>query len=168
MYNFIQGLLVALALAQWAPAVKAVLPITDSVRGTVQQRPFCPARPASPEFQRAAFYEMVNEFYFEDGLRVTSLKDFMSVDYIQHNPYVLSGLNNSIAALADVFDGANFTILQIMFDSPYGSLHYKVQFPNQPPIAFTDIWRFNGTCIEEHWDVIQTLPANATNPIALF
>jgi hypothetical protein len=30
------------------------------------------------------------------------------------------------------------------------------------------MWRWNGTCIQEHWDAIETLPANATNPIALF
>jgi len=166
MYNLIQTLVIALAAC--APAVEAVLPVTDPVLGVTQQRPFCPARPASAEFQRSAFYEMVNEFYFEDGMRVQSLKDFMSPDYIQHNPYELSGLNNSIATLGHVLDNATFTVLHVMFDSPIGALHYKVQFPDQPPIAFTDIWRYNGTCIEEHWDVIQSLPANATNPIALF
>ncbi|KAH8896069.1 hypothetical protein GQ53DRAFT_640291 [Thozetella sp. PMI_491] len=98
----------------------------------------------------------------------TSLEDFVSRDYIQHNPYILSGRNATIAALGSYFDGANFTFLQILFDSPYGAVHYKVQFPDSPPIAYFDMWRFNGTCIEEHWDVIQPLPTNATNPLALF
>jgi predicted SnoaL-like aldol condensation-catalyzing enzyme len=168
MHNFTKSLVATLALATWLPAVKAILPGVDSVFGVVQQRPYCPARPASPEFQRAAFTEFVNEFFNTDSLRTASLEDFVSADYIQHNPYVLSGRNNTIAFLGNFFDGANFTFLQLMFDSPYGSVHYKVEWPDQPTLAIVDIWRFNGTCIEEHWDVIESLPANATNPIALF
>jgi predicted SnoaL-like aldol condensation-catalyzing enzyme len=47
-------------------------------------------------------------------------------------------------------------------------IHYKFAAPNSPLLAFMDLWRFNGTCMEEHWDVIEALPADATNPIALF
>jgi len=36
------------------------------------------------------------------------------------------------------------------------------------PIALADIYRMDGTCIVEHWDVTQARPANATNPIAMF
>jgi len=28
--------------------------------------------------------------------------------------------------------------------------------------------RFEESCVVEHWDVIEELPANATNPLALF
>ena len=171
MQIFKSSLLLALTvlLTSWNPSVQAILPILDSELGTVPSRPYCPAQPASPSFQRAAFYEMVNEFFNENGLATKALDDFMSPDYIQHNPFILSGRNNSITALTNGFlVGATFTFLQIVFESPFGMVHYKYQQPNVPPVAFVDIWRFNGTCIEEHWDVIQSLPANATNPLALF
>ena len=168
MYNFAKLTLIALGLAIWSPAADAILPLADRVRGEVQQRPFCPARPASPEFQRDLFIEFVNEFINEPGLITKALEDFLSEDYIQHNPYVLSGRDNAIAALGGGFPGANFTILQTIFESPYGTIRYKLELPGQPPLAIQDLWRFNGTCIEEHWDTTQALPANATNPLALF
>jgi predicted SnoaL-like aldol condensation-catalyzing enzyme len=31
-----------------------------------------------------------------------------------------------------------------------------------------DLYRFQGTCIVEHWDVSQTITGNETNPIAFF
>lgn len=36
------------------------------------------------------------------------------------------------------------------------------------PAAVVDVVRFEGTCIMEHWDVIQERPGNATNSNALF
>lgn len=37
-----------------------------------------------------------------------------------------------------------------MFDTPFAMVHYKFQVGTSTPIAFMDLWRFNGTCIEEH------------------
>jgi predicted SnoaL-like aldol condensation-catalyzing enzyme len=170
MNKFAKTLLLALTFATWAPNVNAILPMIDSVLGVVQERPLCPARPASPEFQRAALYEFVNEFFFEENGIVSAFENFISPDYIQHNPAILSGRNNTLTLLesGSFVTGVNITILKVMFDSPYGMIHYKWQQGNETPTAYVDMWRFNGTCIQEHWDVIETLPANATNPIALF
>ena len=40
--------------------------------------------------------------------------------------------------------------------------------PDTPFSALVDIYTFEGTCIVKHWDVLTQLPANATNPLALF
>jgi predicted SnoaL-like aldol condensation-catalyzing enzyme len=169
MHFSITSLLLALTVTTWTPAINALVPvpINDPMNGDVPSRPYCPSRPASSAFQRAAFHELISEFFGENETEQVFL-DFVSDDYIQHNPFILSGRNNSIAALRTYFTDAKFTILQVLFDSPFGMVHYRVDQPGQAPTAFTDIWRFNGTCIEEHWDVIQALPANATNPLALF
>ena len=171
MQLLLTSLLLLVPSAVLVMPVAATLPLVDRARGIIEQRPYCPARPASPEFQRAALNEFVNEF-FEEGLVQQALDSFVSEDYIQHNPFILSGRQNTIKALSlggsYDFSSANLTILQVLFDSPYGAVHYKVQLPGQAPTAITDLWRFNRTCIEEHWDVIEALPANATNPIALF
>lgn len=57
-------------------------------------------------------------------------------------------------------------ILHQTFDQDIGVVHLKVL--SQPLLALADLFRLNGTCVVEHWDVNQALPANATNPIALF
>ncbi|KUJ16399.1 uncharacterized protein LY89DRAFT_734495 [Mollisia scopiformis] len=160
--------LLAITVFSWTPIVTAILPLTDRVLGVVQQRPLCPARPASPEFQRAASTEFISEIFFEPNGVTESFDNFISPDYIQHSPFLLSGCNNTLSVLLSASTNVNITILQIMFDSPYGMVHYRFQAPNSTAIAFMDLWRFNGTCIEEHWDVTETFPENATNPIALF
>lgn len=84
----------------------------------------------------------------------------------------MSGRNNTIAALSPGglfdFSTASFTIIQTLFESPYGVVHYKFELLGQAPAAITDIWRFEGSCIVEHWDVIQSLPTDTPNPITLF
>ena len=60
------------------------------------------------------------------------------------------------------------TVLRQSFDNNIGFAHVRVDEPGEEPIALADIYRMEGTCIVEHWDVTQARPANATNPIAMF
>ena len=60
------------------------------------------------------------------------------------------------------------TVLRQSFDNNIGFIHVRVDEPGEEPIALADIYRMDGTCIVEHWDVTQARPANATNPIAMF
>ncbi|UQC88297.1 uncharacterized protein CLUP02_13820 [Colletotrichum lupini] len=43
-----------------------------------------------------------------------------------------------------------------------------MEIPGLPLTAVVDIFRFQGSCIVEHWDVATAMPPNATNPLALF
>lgn len=55
--------------------------------------------------------------------------------------------------------------------STKGWVHYRMDIAGVPAdqfFAVLDLFRMNGTCIEEHWDVAQQRPINATNPLALF
>ncbi|KAE9373032.1 hypothetical protein N431DRAFT_224676 [Stipitochalara longipes BDJ] len=171
MYTFMKSFL-ALTLALWAPTIHALIPLVDRAHGVLQERPYCPPRPASPEFQRAALYEYLSEYFFEAGGIVSAFDDFIDVNYIQHSPNEPPyGRNASLAEIlsaGDSFAGVNVTILKVLFDSPYGMVHWKLQVPGSEPFAFVDMWRFNGTCMVEHWDVVEQLTANDTNPIALF
>lgn len=47
-------------------------------------------------------------------------------------------------------------------------MHYREDIPGMASQAVVDIFRLNGTYIMEHWDVIQTRPANPVNPLALW
>lgn len=59
-------------------------------------------------------------------------------------------------------------VLRQSFDNNIGFIHVRVNEANEEPIALADIYRMDGTCIVEHWDVTQARPTNATNPIAMF
>ncbi|PKK44878.1 hypothetical protein CI102_9480 [Trichoderma harzianum] len=39
---------------------------------------------------------------------------------------------------------------------------------NGTTAAFVDFWRFQGTCIVEHWDVIEFVTGDSPNPSPLF
>ena len=52
-------------------------------------------------------------------------------------------------------------------DNNIGLIHVRIN-EEPEPIALADIYRMDGTCIVEHWDVTQARPANATNGIAMF
>jgi len=172
MHTFNKSLLLALTLASWTPSTKAFIPLLDRAYGILQQRPYCPPRPASPEFQRAALYEFLSEYFFETGGIVSAFDNFISASYIQHSPneppYGRNGSLAEILSAGDSFTGVNVTILKVMFDSPFGMVHWRLGVPGQEPFAFVDMWRFDGTCMVEHWDVVEQLTANDTNPIALF
>ncbi len=60
------------------------------------------------------------------------------------------------------------TVLARNFNNDIGLIHVRVDEEGHLPIALADIYRMNGTCIVEHWDVTQETPRNATNPIAMF
>jgi predicted SnoaL-like aldol condensation-catalyzing enzyme len=58
--------------------------------------------------------------------------------------------------LTTLWPGDNFTIMHNGFYNDTGYLHYRVVTADQYPQAITDILRYEGTCIMEHWDVIQS------------
>jgi hypothetical protein len=115
MYH-LTNLLLTLTFLTSIHTTQAYIPITDRELGVLQEKPYCPARPASPSFQRAAFYEFISEIFYEaDGIH-QSFENFISVDYIQHSPFILSGRNNTIAAIDSLggsYDGINITIIQV-------------------------------------------------------
>ncbi|KAF5517513.1 hypothetical protein CGCA056_v011157 [Colletotrichum aenigma] len=141
-----------------------------SYHPTAATLPNCPSRPASPAGQRAIFNDFVNDFYVERNT-TKALLNHMTEDYIQHNPNVLSGRQSSVDFLATLVtpEGVNMTIIHNNFDNNTGYILYHLDTLGAPePTAIVDIFRFDGTCIVEHWDVIQVRPANATNPLAMW
>ncbi|KAM5346022.1 hypothetical protein ACJ41O_011883 [Fusarium nematophilum] len=132
------------------------------------QPPTCSlSRPTPPWIQQKIFEDFTRKFYIEKDPK-TAIEETMAENYIQHNPYVLSGRQNSIDYVVPIFGVANFTILRRSFSNSTGWVHTKMEIPGQPPAAVVDIFRLEGSCIVEHWDVLTSLPENATNPLALF
>ncbi|KAB2571166.1 hypothetical protein DBV05_g10164 [Lasiodiplodia theobromae] len=129
----------------------------------------CPPRTATIEEQRAAFANFTNLIYTPGGNVTEAYLTYVAEDYIQHNPNTLSGRQNSIDAVQAVIDaGATFEVINTAFEDDWGYAFLRVNFAGAAqPTAVVDILRMNGSCIVEHWDVMQERPANATNPIAM-
>lgn len=137
--------------------------------GAQLSAPYCPSRPATPAQVEQIFYQAVQKLYVDRNGTQYAL-DHLAEDYIQRNPYVLSGRDNAVAGLAFVSpETVNFTILNTAFKENIGFVHFKMDVKGQEkPTAVVDVLRFEGTCIQEHWDVMQQRPDDAVNPLEMW
>ncbi|KAI9813236.1 MAG: hypothetical protein M1827_004178 [Pycnora praestabilis] len=131
-------------------------------------QPNCPGHPTSEAHQRTLFAGFVNALYGQKNVSL-AFDTYVDVNLIEHDPFDAQGRAANAAKLAAIIPYTPFTVLRSSFDANTGFIHVKVDDPQDAlPIALADIYRMNGTCIVEHWDVTQETPANATNPIAMF
>lgn len=99
-----------------------------------------------------------------------TLLSYVVDPYINHNPNAISGKAVAEAGMRMVFarPGLINNVTRVISDLDYVALNVHRLEPNTTDVAIVDIFRLNGTCIEEHWDVQQVMYPNATNPIAYF
>ncbi|KAJ7720517.1 hypothetical protein B0H16DRAFT_1604498 [Mycena metata] len=154
-------------------ALTLILPLVRRGSASGQSTPTpipCVVHPANAVEQKEIFNVFVDEFYVKRN--IPGAFHHIAADYIQHNPFELDGITSSFNFLDPIFSNTSVKvqILHRVFEAPYGWLHYRVDdlLGELEPTAILDLFRFNGTCVQEHWDVIQERPVNATNPHALF
>jgi len=128
---------------------------------------YCPGHPASEAYQRKIFFDFINDLYITKDV-IGSFDKYIAVNLTEHDPFDAQGRAANAAKLANIIPFVPSTVLRMSFDNNIGLAHVRVDQANEAPIALADIYRMDGTCIVEHWDVTQALPANATNPIAMF
>jgi predicted SnoaL-like aldol condensation-catalyzing enzyme len=131
------------------------------------QTTYCPPRSATEAEQKEIFEAFYQRLWVQKDVS-GAYNTYVDVNYIQHNPYALSGRQRAIDALAPIWSGIKFTLANKGFSNNVGWLHQKMEMSGQAFTAVVDILRMNGTCIMEHWDVSQQKPSNSQNPIALF
>lgn len=158
--KFLNLVLLATSLA----AADAFRPFSNALKA-----PYCPPRAVDPWQQKAIFEEFIGKFYGERNA-TKALLDHMPEDYIQHNPFVLSGRDTAIQGLSFFSpETVNFTVARHGVDGGIAFAHVRMQIVgSSDPSAVVDLFRFNGSCMQEHWDVIQQEPKNATNPLAMW
>ncbi|KAH7111663.1 hypothetical protein B0J13DRAFT_659824 [Dactylonectria estremocensis] len=99
-----------------------------------------------------------------------TLLDHVAEDYIQHNPTSLSGRDESLQSLAFISpETVTFNIRHSGIDGEFAWVFSRLELAGQTePTAAADFLRFNGSCIQEHWDVLQQRPTNRTNPLDMW
>ncbi|KAJ7252979.1 hypothetical protein C8J57DRAFT_1661159 [Mycena rebaudengoi] len=128
----------------------------------------CTPHPASPAQQHEIFEVFAKLWYIERNL--TQAFTHVAANQIQHNPFLPDGAVSTFDFVNPLLRNPAVTVevLHQAFVAPIGWVHYRIDGLNAEPTAIVDVFRFDGACMVEHWDVMEERPINATNPHALF
>jgi predicted SnoaL-like aldol condensation-catalyzing enzyme len=137
----------------------------STARGA-QYDSYCPSREATEEHQRKIFARFVETLYGDRNV-AEAFSTYVDPDLIEHDPYN-QNRDAVVAKLSQIIPDATFTVEHSTFESDIGFVHLRLGEDRAAPVALADIYRMDGTCIVEHWEVVQTRPDDYTNPIAMF
>jgi len=118
--------------------------------------------------------KIVTEFYdlIINKKDFDSARKFMGNSYKQHNPLVADhpeGLRKFIEFLKENYPEAKSTIMRTFAEGNHVILHvHSLRTPDALGRAIIEIFRLENGKIEEHWDVIQDIPATSANPNGMF
>ncbi|KAF7125708.1 hypothetical protein CNMCM5793_002001 [Aspergillus hiratsukae] len=127
---------------------------------------YCPSREVNEERQRKIFARFVQTLYEERNV-AEAFTNYVDPDLIEHDPYDQTR-DDVVAKLSQIIPDATFTVVHSTFENDIGFVHVRLGEDGAPPVALADIYRMDGTCIVEHWEVVQARPDDYTNPIAMF
>ncbi|KAJ2932831.1 hypothetical protein H1R20_g4262, partial [Candolleomyces eurysporus] len=120
--------------------------------------------------QQAAIKDFAKIFLVEKDAK-KAFDAYIPGEYIQHNPDALSGRQPAIDFLTVLWGTPSmvFTNITAWAGEGIGMIHYRMRAPEADiHMAVMDRLRFEGTCFVEHWDVLQRITGNETNPLAFF
>ena len=115
----------------------------------------------------AEFYDLIiNQKDYEKA------KAYMGPRYRQHNPLVKDrpeGLREFIEYLKTNAPDARSEIVRSFAEGDYVILHvHSICQPGTRGRAIIEIFRLENGLVDEHWDVIQEIPAESANPNGMF
>lgn len=95
------------------------------------------------------------------------MNTFVANDLIQHNADIPNGRAAQLEAVAPIYVENDFRLLNVLFDDGFGMIFNELRPKNVTAdgdgiTTVVDIYRMEGSCLVEHWDVIQEVAANET------
>ena len=118
-----------------------------------------------------ALVESFADIFYRQRDVARAFAQYVSEEYVQHNPDIPDGRAAAISALAPMFSHpeARFEIKRILVDGDLAMIHVHGKSDAAAPGgAVADIFRLEDGKIVEHWDVVQPIPESAVNPHPMF
>lgn len=101
------------------------------------------------------------------GDPVKAVAQYVGAEYIQHNPLVADGKQAFIdyfTAMATDYPGKKIEFVRAIAEGDLVALHTHQTWPDGDEYVTMDFFRFDEHGkIVEHWDSIQTIPADTKN-----
>ncbi|TFK28936.1 hypothetical protein FA15DRAFT_611037 [Coprinopsis marcescibilis] len=116
--------------------------------------------------QKASIKDFANIFLVEKDVQ-KAFDKYIPGDFVQHDPWTLSGRQNAIDVLIPIWPTVSFSNIHAYAGEGYGTLHVK-RTSGSDNYAFVSKLKFQGTCFVEHWSVEQQIFGTEPNPIAFF
>lgn len=104
---------------------------------------------------------------------MTVIDKYWAKDYIQHNPYMTDGRDSVRAYLVKLgiehWPKARVRFLRVAAENDLVFVQTAQPRTEQSPeMVIVDIFRVAQGKLAEHWDTMQAVPADATNPRPMY
>lgn len=115
-----------------------------------------------------AFYDLA----FNESRPAEAVERYAGDDYVQHNLAVETGKAGFVAyftRLAAEYPGKKVHFVRCIAEGDYVAVHTRQEWPGDADWAGVDIFRCDQQGrVVEHWDVLQRVPEESSNPNGMF